>query len=404
VKLLFVADGRSPIALNWIEYFFTAGHEVHLVSTFACSPDLKLASLHIVQVAMSGLRSRSADTASGSSPGSRIGKLAPVRLRTAMRRWLGPLTIPRAAVKLRRVIAQVQPDLVHAMRVPFEGMLAAQALLSLPHLPLVVSVWGNDFTLHAPSTPMMAEYTRLCLQRADALHADCRRDVRLARQWGFNPEIRAFVLPGGGGIQLDLFHLPDEDDIAARKQTKFQVINPRGIRSYIRNDTFFQAIPIILQRYPNVRFICPAMSGEPQALRWVAALNLSPQVELLPRQSRQQMAQLFRRSDLVVSPSEHDGTPNTLLEGMACGCFPVAGNIESVREWIIPGMNGLLFDPGSPLELADQILRAYHEPGLRRSAAAYNTQLIAERAEYQRVMGQAEGEYREILLPDTGSG
>ncbi len=133
-------------------------------------------------------------------------------------------------------------------------------------------------------------------------------------------------------------------------------------------------------------------------------MDLSAQVELLPRQSRMQMARLFRQSDLVVSPSEHDGTPNTLLEGIACGCFPIAGNIESVREWIIPEMNGLLFDPGSPQDLADNILRAYHEPGLRRSAAAYNTQLVAERAEYQRVMGQAEGEYRGVLLTHARSG
>lgn len=404
MKLLFVADGRSPIALNWIGYFITAGHEVHLASTYACSPDLKLASLHNVQVAMSGLRSKSADSGDGSSARGRMGKLAPVRLRTALRRWLGPLTIPRASVKLWQVVSHIQPELVHAMRIPFEGMLAAKTLEDLPDMPLVVSVWGNDFTLHAPSTPMMAEYTRTCMQRASALHADCRRDVRLARQWGFNPEKRAFVLPGGGGIQLDVFHPPSDDDIAAREQTEFRVINPRGIRSYIRNDTFFRAVQIILQQYPHVRFICPAMSGEPQAERWVAAMDLSAQVELLPRQSRMQMARLFRQSDLVVSPSEHDGTPNTLLEGIACGCFPIAGNIESVREWIIPEMNGLLFDPGSPQDLADNILRAYNEPGLRRSAAAYNTQLVAERAEYQRVMGQAEGEYRGVLLTHARSG
>ena len=33
----------------------------------------------------------------------------------------------------------------------------------------------------------------------------------------------------------------------------------------------------------------------------------------------------------------HDGTPNTLLEGMACGCLPVAGDLDSIREWLKPG-------------------------------------------------------------------
>ncbi len=50
-----------------------------------------------------------------------------MRLRTALRQWLGPLTLPGAARQLRLLIDQVQPDLVHAMRIPYEGMLAALA-------------------------------------------------------------------------------------------------------------------------------------------------------------------------------------------------------------------------------------------------------------------------------------
>ena len=44
------------------------------------------------------------------------------------------------------LIADLQPDLVHAMRLPFEGFLAAAAV---EKVPLLISVWGNDFTLFA---------------------------------------------------------------------------------------------------------------------------------------------------------------------------------------------------------------------------------------------------------------
>ena len=37
--------------------------------------------------------------------------------------------------------------------------------------------------------------------------------------------------------------------------------------------------------------------------------------------------------------------PEAILEAMALGCFPIAGDIESVREWITPGVNGILVDP-----------------------------------------------------------
>ncbi|NJN44014.1 MAG: hypothetical protein HC806_04330 [Anaerolineae bacterium] len=67
MKILFVADGRSPIALNWIKHFTQTGHEVHLVSTFPCQPDLKLASLHIIPVAFSGAVGETASRSGGAA-------------------------------------------------------------------------------------------------------------------------------------------------------------------------------------------------------------------------------------------------------------------------------------------------------------------------------------------------
>jgi glycosyltransferase involved in cell wall biosynthesis len=109
------------------------------------------------------------------------------------------------------------------------------------------------------------------------------------------------------------------------------------------------------------------------------------------------MAELFRRSQVAVSPSTHDGTPNTLLEAMACGCFPVAGDLESLREWITPGANGLLVAPGDPRALADAILLALEQPAFRQRARQHNLRLISERAEYTKVMHIAEEFYRKVM-------
>lgn len=402
MKLLFVADGRSPIALNWIEYFTAGGDEVHLVSPFACAPRIILASLHHVPVAYSEARGSDLSEDTIRPTGGVLRKLIPVRARTGLRRWLGPLTIPAASRKLKQHILQIKPDLVHAMRIPFEGMLAAQAMDDIPSIPLIVSVWGNDFTLHAPANPWMGSYTRKTLQRANALHTDCQRDARLAREWGFAQDRLVFVLPGSGGVQGELFYPADEDFTAAGGQERFLVINPRGIRSYVRNDTFFRSIPIIRQKYPQITFICPAMLDEPQAMRWLQELGLTQGVQLLPRQSRWQMADLFRQAQIAVSPSEHDGTPNTLLEAMACGCYPVAGDIESIREWITPGMNGLLFNPASPEQLAEAIITAYQNPESRLAARQLNLNLVAERAEYKTVMALAAKFYQSLSLAGSG--
>lgn len=381
MRLLFVADGRSPIALNWISYFVQVGHEVHLASSFPCKPELNLASCSVLPLPLSP-GGEIAGNASG------IRRFIPVRLRSALRQRLVPLALPRTAKVLRQRVADIQPDLVHAMRIPYEGMLAALAELETP---LLVSVWGNDFTYHAKATPLMSHYTRMTLGRANALHTDCQRDRHLAHSWGYAKDRPCAVMPGNGGVQLEYFH-PQPADMPQLPL----VINPRGLRAYVRNDTFFQSVPLVMQRVPEVQFICPAMHGESEALRWVERLGIHKAVTLLPRQTRPQMAELFRQARVAVSITEHDGTPNTLLEAMACGCFPIAGDIETSHEWIKPGVNGYLVQPDDVVGLAEAISCALENSEMRIKAAAINQQLVKERAEYQQVMSQAEKLYQEL--------
>src|SRR5574342_1034574 len=218
MKILFVVDGRSPIAQNWIRHFADRADEVYLASTFAFSVDFPITSLEIVPVAFSALKKAT------QHPGS--ASVRTLGLRTAIRHWFGPLTIRRAAQRLRGFIEKVQPDLIHAMRIPYEGMLAADA--HAPHAggPLVVSSWGNDFTLHAPSTRLMSHYTRWTMQVTDAFHADCYRDLRLAREWGLSMEKPGLIIPSNGGIRSDVFYPP------AKPVGEPVVINPRGFRPY----------------------------------------------------------------------------------------------------------------------------------------------------------------------------
>jgi glycosyltransferase involved in cell wall biosynthesis len=377
MRLLFVADGRSPIALNWIQHFIERGDEVYLASTFPCSVDPGLRGLEITPVAFSGTKRRAGRVSSKT-----------MGLRSAVRHLLGPLTIPRASQRLRSFIERVKPDVVHAMRIPYEGMLAADAYTGAP---LLISVWGNDFTLHASSTSMMQHYTHWSMKVADALHTDCQRDLRLAKQWGFDPSRPSLVLPGNGGVRSENFH----PALGAVEEPI--VINPRGFRSYVRNDVFFQAIPLVLSKRPDARFICVAMAGEPQALHWIDRYHIGHAVELLPAVPYAQMGDVFRRAQVVVSPSVHDGTPNSLLEGIACGCFPVAGDLESIREWITNGKNGVLADASHPEDLANAILEGLDNKNLRGQAAGLNQKLITRRADYSQGMQQVVRFYANLI-------
>ena len=397
MKLLYIVDGRSPTALNWISYFIHTRHKVHLVSTFPCAAVAGVASQFIVPVALSNYFSQTRP--SGKMKLGWLRKFLPVGVRSAIRQMAVPLTFSQAVTRLQSVIERVQPELIHAMRIPYEGVLAHEALKRISNgnhrrLPFLISVWGNDFTLHAESARSIAEQTRQVLEACDALHTDCQRDQRLARQWGFEATKPKIVLPGGGGIQLDFFYPPENN----RPENEAPwIINPRGYRAYVQNDTFFQSMPIVLEKYPQAHFVCPGMSEEGQAHGWVAELGIADKVDLLPTQTRQQMAELFRRAMITLSITTHDGTPNTLLEAMACGCFPIAGDIESLREWITPGLNGLLVDPQDVEGLAEAILQAIGQPEVRRLAREKNLELVKDRAEYRKCMREAEEFYRKLV-------
>jgi len=410
MRLLFVADGRSPTALSWLRHWIETGHQTHLVSTFPCDPPPGLASFHILPAAFGGMARGQGNTA-GSTPTSRfVGRFRGLLL--PLRYVLGPLSLPPHQRRFRALVEEIRPDLVHALRIPFEGMLAS---VTPAGIPLVVSVWGNDLTLHARGSLLMARLTRRTLRRADGLIADAARDIRLGREWGFAADRPTLVVPGAGGIRLDEIEAasgrrPERSPERSRRRPVEGsgtlpeelpdvpiVVNPRGQRpGSLRQDVFFQSIPLVLEKFPQALFVCPPLAGDAESEYWVEALGIRSNTKLWPRLERAQMWMLYKRARVFVSPSVHDGTPNSLLEAMACGCFPVVGNIESMQEWVTPGVNGLLVDATSPRALADGIIAALENPALCASAKNKNAHIIAERAAYGRCMAMTEAFYRKF--------
>jgi glycosyltransferase involved in cell wall biosynthesis len=381
MHILLVADGRSPITQRWIAMLAPLEARISLISTYPCRPIPGTDLIGVMPVAFARF---SGSQAGGAAPArSHKGLISHVRpLAAQLRHWLGPWTLPFYERRFTELVRDLHPDVVHALRLPFEGMLA----VATPRdIPLIVSTWGNDLTLHAPASPRMGQLTRWVLHRADALFSDTPRDAELAMHWGFAEQKPRLVVPGNGGLDLSEF------DAAIRgisRATPPQIIDPRGLRAYVRSDTFFQAIPLVLQKYPQVRFLCTSMQGQKEALEWVEKLGIGANVTLLPLLSQTELWAEFARATASVSISTHDGTPNSLLEAMAAGCLPICGDIDSIRDWIKPGENGLLVRPDDAQTLAQAILTAIENAPLRHQAAHTNRHIIEERASLSQTRSQ----------------
>ncbi len=396
--ILIVADGRSPTTLSWIKNIQALDYSVSLLSTFLCDPPPDINQFNILPVALSRFSSGSRSSSETTPRNQRISwvqRYAP--LLQKLRYILGPLSLLFYARKYRQIIESLGPDLVHALRIPFEGMLARLTPIGTP---LAVATWGNDLTLHANGSFLMRKLTRLCLSRADGLTSDTQRDIRLAHAWGLSTSAATLKVPGSGGLNLkDIQDAEDYDaDIYNIPSAKHWVVNPRGMRpGSVHQEAFIKAIPSVLEVQPDTIFICPSLTGIQQIEEMIKKLRLDDHVYLLPKLSQPHLWSLLKQASIFVSPSSHDGTPNSLLEAMACGCFPVAGDIESMREWIIDGKNGLLVNPQDPNKLANAIIKALEQPELMDRTASQNQSLIKSTAAQSVTLPKIRAYYEQLI-------
>jgi glycosyltransferase involved in cell wall biosynthesis len=400
MNLLFVADGRSPTARSWISSVQKDGHRVSLITTYRCTGISDLAGFYTMPVAFSKFNSNQR-ISTLPHPQKKLNERLIKTLRPILLVWryqLGPITLPFYQKKFLQIVNQIGPDLIHALRIPFEGMLAQSAPVKYP---LVVSIWGNDLTLHANGSYMMGKATQDTLSRSDGLIADASRDIRLAKNWGFDSKRPNLVVPGCGGIDLENIQkarsLSPGNLIEIIPSGKRLIINPRGIRpGSLRNDVFFEAARIVLAKYPDTCFVCPTMAEQPEALQFVKHNQLENSLILLPLLTQSELWWLFAQAEIFISPGVHDGVPNSLLEALACGCYPIVGDIESMREWITPGVNGLLYPPADAAALAESISLILENPNRRLDAARSNFNLIRERADQNTIRKKISEFYQQF--------
>ena len=113
-----------------------------------------------------------------------------------------------------------------------------------------------------------------------------------------------------------------------------------------------------------------------QCVSLISELGLEEYIELLDK--TQQIADRYRESDLFCLPSFYEGTPNVICEAMACGlpvvCSDVCDNAIYVKEYV----NGWLFDPTIPADMADKLYMAITSSADTKRAYSQQGRAMAE--------------------------
>ncbi len=392
VRVLLIADVRSPITWGWVDSVRSAGVVVLGRDGLPWPARRPLGASRAGR--LTGVRQRLRSFAMATPRRLKVTEKA--------RRVAGPVLALVQGRRIRRAVARARPDVVHGLRLPHEAMTAMVACP--PGVPLAVSVWGNDLTHEAPATRMGSRAARRVLARASLLFADCQRDIDLAAAWGLRPGAATAVLPGGGGIdvarveqgQRGLASRPG--DPAGRDHRL--VVNARGIRAYVHNETLLAALSLLATELdPRVRVVFVDSAHDGALRRAIENHRLRKQMIVTGKRSPAEVLSLFCRAEVSVSITERDGTPNSLLEAMAAGAIPVCGDLPSIREWIEPGRNGFLAAFNDPLAVANALRDALRLSDVERSAIrTENRRIIAARAERGAAARHAAQQYALLAM------
>jgi glycosyltransferase involved in cell wall biosynthesis len=83
-----------------------------------------------------------------------------------------------------------------------------------------------------------------------------------------------------------------------------------------------------------------------------------------------EMRSIYQEADILVLTSEHEGTPNVILEAMACGLPVVATRVGGVPDIIQDGLTGFLVPKDDENAQLRVLLELVHNTDLRTRIGA----------------------------------
>jgi len=283
----------------------------------------------------------------------------------------GPAALVRAVPPFRNAVARVaalvqslRPDVFVTNGIK-PHVMGALALRKFPGVPLV---WYLRDSLDGRrlSRVIFRRVSARC-DAAVAISEYVARDAATYLPAGLRPTVVYNIL----GVPLE----PEGDDDSIRKpegELWFATIG--GLTPLKGHDVFLKAAAIVRRQSPGARFLivgsnqyAPEQGMDyPGHLRALAAqLQLEPVVQFLGQ--RHDVPRLLRQIDVVVQcNTAPEAFGRSVAEAMSAGLPVIASRGWSFSELIEDGRTGWLVAPGDVQALADRMLAAANDPGMRR--------------------------------------
>jgi glycosyltransferase involved in cell wall biosynthesis len=280
-----------------------------------------------------------------------------------------------------------RPDIISAHFIVSYGWLASYCHTC----PVITTAWGSDLLILPQKSFIHKQRVIKALTHAALCTVDNENLSKAARQYIPEDKILKVIM----GIEREVF------DSLRRKNRgssgPLRIIAPRGFQKVYDPETIVAAIEMLEGK---LDFHIELLGNDPEAddiAKKIASMNLSDKITVLPLKPHDEYIDSLNNFDIYLSASLSDSTSVALLEAMAAGLFPVVSDIEGNREWIKNGVNGLLFNPGSPQSLAETITKTVGMRNRFESIAEVNREQVDSEAIWQDNMNRVKKAFAELI-------
>ena len=283
--------------------------------------------------------------------------------------------VPSYVRGMKRILAKIQPDILHAGPIQTVGLIA---VLTKFH-PLLMMSWGFDLMEDVYRNIWWEWVTRYTLKRSTFFTSDAQVTRNRAVKYGMNPE-NTIVFPWG--VDLDHFSPNTEH---RTPNTEFTLFCNRSWEPRYGVDLLAKAFVQVAKSKPNTRLNLLAGGSEENRIREILRKNGTiDQIEFKGYVPQKELPSYYNEADIYISPSHVDGSSVSLMEAMACGLPCLVSDIPANREWVTENENGWLFADGDADALAEKILHAIENRDTLDEIGANARCVAEERADWQK--------------------
>lgn len=142
------------------------------------------------------------------------------------------------------------------------------------------------------------------------------------------------------------------------------------LKKYKSFDHLIEAFAIVKKEIPNAHLVIVGDGDDkPRLMSLVHTLGLTESVTFTGFVSEEEKVDWLNRMHIAVNTSIKEGWGLTAIEANACGTPTVSSNVQGLRDAVVDGGTGLLYEYGNREKLAEKIILLLRDEHLRNRLA-----------------------------------